>query len=253
MTFVQLKRAGLALKRNCLIQFCLLLYPSRSLSVWVCCELVVHEFSSPFTSLLSLFCHTASSSDSIESIVNATGLEGLHDRLHRNFLPCPVYPLFLAERALFHWWRVKNGSFPTLAWYGFRPFSRVVCWYTYQGARRSRQESQEHRPFVALANLTRVRSNGHGRNPLLKISYSSKSTISQLRLKMKLTLRVVERADVSKFFWKVRPESENTDAFVNSSAENQMHGNVRLSHLLSKWRNVPLTERVQNNVYSKFW
>ena len=34
--------------------------------------------SSPFTSLLSLFCHTASSSDSIESIVNATRLEGLH-------------------------------------------------------------------------------------------------------------------------------------------------------------------------------
>ena len=158
--------------------------------------------SSPFTSLLSLFCHTASSSDSIESIVNATGLEGLHDRLHRNFLPCPVYPLFLAERALFHRWRVKNRSFPILAWYGFRPFSRVVCWYTYQGAKRGRQESQEHRPFVALTNLTRFRSNGHGRNPLLKISYSSKSTISQLRLKMKLTLRVVEKADVSKTFLK---------------------------------------------------
>ena len=202
MTFVQLKRAGLALKRSCLIQFCLLLYPSRSLSVWVCCELVVHEVFIAVYFFIVTFCHTASSSDSIESIVNATRLEGLHDRLHRNFLLCPVYPLFLAERALFHWWRVKNESFPILAWYGFRPFSRVVCWYTYQGARRGRQESQEHRPFVALANLTRVRSNGHGRNPLLKISYSSKSTISQLRLKMKLTLRVVEKADVSKTFLK---------------------------------------------------
>lgn len=80
---------------------------------------------------MPLFSLTVSSSGVIESILNVVGLGGLHCRLCWNFLPCSNCSL------------LQNGK-------------------------RSRKESKQHRPFVALANLTRVRSGGRGRITTLK-------------------------------------------------------------------------------------
>ena len=116
----------------------------------------------------------------------------------------------------------------------------VLCWNflpcsnrsLLQNGKRGRKESQQHRPFVALANLSRVRSGGRGRIPTLKalLLYWKPHVLANPLLAPKkeneIYIRVVAKADIY----------ESTAIFNNPEfwydwkyrqAEKHMYSNMR--------------------------
>lgn len=162
---------------------------------------------------MSLFSLTVSSSGLIESNLNVAGLGGLHCRLSWNFLPC-------SNRSL-----LQNGK-------------------------RSRKESKQHRPFVALGNLTRVRPR---KVPTLKalLLYWKPHILENPLLAPKkeneIYIRVVAKADIYESSVKSTAIFKNPELWYDwkyRHAVKHMYSNVRatFNSLPSplKVRDVPL-------------
>lgn len=122
-----------------------------------------------------------------------------------------------------------------------------------QNGKRSRKESKQHRPFVALANLTRVRSGGRGRIPTLKalLLYWKPHILENPLLAPKkeneMYIRVVAKADIYESSIKSAAIFKNPELWYDwkyRHAVKHMYSNVRatFNSLPSplKVRDVPL-------------